>query len=51
MSETNTNVITEYKDAPVPTPATVATRYNLVFQLGKFIAFNVRLVLMVLKGH
>ena len=38
-------------DAPVPTKATVANRYNPILQFVKFMTFYIRLGLMVLKGH
>ncbi|MCE1178293.1 MAG: hypothetical protein LWW86_04585 [Micrococcales bacterium] len=44
-------VITAYKDAPVPTKASLRWRRNIPLQLVKFAEFNGRLAMMVLKGH
>jgi hypothetical protein len=36
--------------APLPTPGTLRRRNNLIFQLWRFIALNVRMASMILKG-
>lgn len=37
--------------APLPTPATLRARKNLLIQSWRFIAINIRMVKMILKGH
>jgi hypothetical protein len=37
--------------APLPTPRTLSMRRSPLFQFTRFLAFNVRIVRMVLKGH
>lgn len=44
-------VITAFPAAPVPTPATLAMRKNLVVQFARFVAIDARIMMMVLKGH
>jgi hypothetical protein len=44
-------VITTFPSAPIPTPATLAMRKNLVVQFTRFVAIDARIMMMVLKGH
>ncbi len=37
--------------APLPTPRTLSMRRSPLFQFTRFLAFNVRIMRMVLKGH
>ncbi|MBK8459979.1 MAG: hypothetical protein WAS07_04055 [Micropruina sp.] len=37
--------------APLPTPKTLAQRQSLPFQFLRFLAFNVRIMRMVIRGH
>lgn len=37
--------------APLPTAATLRARRNLPYQFTRFLAFNLRIMQMVLKGH
>lgn len=37
--------------APLPTRRTLRMRRSLPFQFTRFLAFNVRILRMVLKGH
>jgi hypothetical protein len=37
--------------APLPTPKTLRTRNSLFVQSWRFIAINMRMVKMILKGH
>ncbi|MDR1807352.1 MAG: hypothetical protein LBR33_05485 [Propionibacteriaceae bacterium] len=36
--------------APLPTPQTLSRRRNVVRQLGRFVAFNVKMIGMILHG-
>lgn len=36
--------------APLPTPATLRRRNNIVFQFWRFIALNIRMASMIMKG-
>ncbi len=38
-------------EAPLPTQATLKRRKNLFWQFLRFIAHNVRIMRMVIKGH
>ena len=37
--------------APLPTPETLRARKNLLIQTWRFVAINIRMVKMILKGH
>nr|NLI51696.1 hypothetical protein [Propionibacterium sp.] len=37
--------------APLPTQRTLKMRRNIPFQLVRFVAFDLRIMRMVLKGH
>jgi hypothetical protein len=37
--------------APLPTEKTLKARKNLIFQLFRFVAINIRMVKMIMKGH
>jgi hypothetical protein len=37
--------------APLPTAKTVRSRKNLVFQIWRFAAINLRMLAMIRKGH
>lgn len=37
--------------APLPTEKTLAMRRNIPFQFLRFVAFDLRIMRMVLKGH
>lgn len=43
--------IADLSKSPLPTPKTLKMRRNLPFQFTRFLAFNVRIMRMVLKGH
>lgn len=43
--------VADLSRAPLPTAATLRRRTSLVFQLGRFIAFNLRILRMAAKGH
>jgi hypothetical protein len=38
-------------EAPLPTPRTLRARASVPYQLTRFLAFNIRMLRMVLKGH
>jgi len=38
-------------NAPLPTSATLRTRKNVFVQSWRFIAINIRMIKMILKGH
>ncbi|HMO10419.1 MAG TPA: hypothetical protein PKB06_02685 [Actinotalea sp.] len=37
--------------APLPTAKTLARRQNVFFQLIRFAALNIKMIMVVLKGH
>lgn len=37
--------------APLPTPKTLRRRNSVFFQLLRFIAINVRMIRVILRGH
>jgi hypothetical protein len=37
--------------APLTTEKTLKARKNLIFQLFRFVAINIRMVKMIMKGH
>lgn len=39
------------KAAPMPTPKTLRMRKNLFFQAYRFVALNLRMIGIILKGH
>ena len=43
--------VADLSRSPMPTAKTLRQRRGLVFQFGRFLAFNVRIMRMVLKGH
>lgn len=50
----NTSTVVEVADlskAPLPTAATLKKRQSLAFQATRFIAFNAKMMRIVLKGH
>ncbi len=38
-------------EAPLPTPRTLKRRQNLFIQFLRFVAHNLRIMRMVIKGH
>jgi hypothetical protein len=42
---------TRIAEAPLPTSRTLRARSSLAYQALRFVAFNVRMLRMVLKGH
>ncbi len=44
------NVTHDIAAAPLPTPETLHRRNRLGYQLGRFIALNLRFVTMIFKG-
>lgn len=42
--------VVDLSTAPMPNIKTLKSRYNLVGQFGKFVAFNMRIMKMVLSG-
>jgi hypothetical protein len=45
------NAARDIAKAPKPTAETVANRKNLLFQGWRFVALNIRMLKMILKGH
>ncbi len=45
-----TSPFTDLSQAPLPTERTLRLRHNLLFQAWRFLAMNLRIVRMVLKG-
>ncbi|CAN5288507.1 hypothetical protein BH09ACT10_BH09ACT10_28480 [soil metagenome] len=43
--------VADLTKAPLPTAATLRRRSSLLFQLTRFIAFNLRILRMAGKGH
>ena len=43
--------LTTFPDAPVPTAKDVRRRTNLLVQAGRFAVLNLKMILMVTKGH
>jgi hypothetical protein len=43
--------LTTFPNAPLPTDAEVRARRNLFIQLGRFAVLNVKMIVMVTKGH
>ena len=43
--------VADLSGAPLPTAATLRRRNSPVFQVSRFIAFNVRILRMAAKGH
>ena len=43
--------VADLSRAPLPTSQTLRRRRNLAFQFTRFLAFNTRIMRMVLKGH
>lgn len=43
--------IADLSRAPLPTKETLKMRQNLAFQFTRFVAFDLRIMRMVLKGH
>jgi hypothetical protein len=41
----------DLRTAPLPTARTLRMRQNLPYQAIRFVAFNLRILRMVLKGH
>ena len=37
--------------APLPTPKTLRARKNVLFQIFRFAAVNIKMIKMILKGH
>lgn len=45
------NIPTTFTDAQVPSHREIKARTNLVFQMWRFVVLNVKMLLMVIKGH
>ena len=43
--------VADLSKAPLPTEQTLRRRRNLVVQSGRFVAFNARIMRMVVSGH
>lgn len=43
--------IVDLSSAPLPTKQTLKARQNLLTQFGKFVAFDLRIMRMVVKGN
>lgn len=43
--------LTTFPNAPLPTEGQVRARKNLFIQAGRFAVLNVKMILMVTKGH
>ncbi len=43
--------VLDVSSAPLPTQRTQQMRRNIPFQFTRFLAFNTRIMRMVLKGH
>lgn len=43
--------IVDLSGAPLPTKQTLKARQNLLTQFGKFVAFDLRIMRMVVKGN
>ncbi len=43
--------IVDLSKAPLPTTKTLRTRRNVPFQFLRFVAFDLRIMRMVIKGH
>lgn len=43
--------VADLTKAPLPTPKTVKRRQSLPYQLTRFVAYNIRIMRMVLRGH
>ncbi|MEJ2578286.1 MAG: hypothetical protein P8Z68_04230 [Kineosporiaceae bacterium] len=39
------------QSSPMPTPRTLRGRYNIPYQLLRFLRLNFRMIAMVTKGH
>lgn len=51
MTAPTAEPVADLSKAPLPTPKTLKMRRNLLYQVSRFMAFNVRIMRMVLKGH
>lgn len=61
MSENNTqpaqsgdngeDLVKDVSKAPLPTEHVLKRRHNLGYQFGRFVAFDLRIMRMVFKGH
>jgi hypothetical protein len=43
--------VADLSGAPMPTAATLRRRRSILFQLTRFVAFNLRIIRMAAKGH
>jgi hypothetical protein len=43
--------LTTFPNAPLPSDAQVRARKNILIQAGRFAVLNVKMILMVTKGH
>lgn len=43
--------LTTFPNAPRPTPAEIRARKNLAVQLVRFTVLNLKMIVMVTKGH
>ena len=43
--------LTTFPNAPLPTESQLRARKNLFVQVGRFAVLNVKMILMVTKGH
>ncbi len=51
MDETTPQPVADLSRAPLPTASTLRKRRSLPLQAVRFVAFNARILRMVLKGH
>lgn len=51
MSAPTAEPLADLSKAPLPTPKTLKLRRNIPYQFTRFVAFNTRIMRMVLKGH
>lgn len=50
-AELESNPVVDVQDAPLPTKKTLRMRKSIPTQLFKFVAFDLLIMRMVLKGH
>ena len=47
----DTQPVADLSGAPLPTAATLRRRRSVLFQLPRFVGFNLRILRMAAKGH
>ena len=43
--------VTTFSNAPIPTEREIRKRSNLLVQVGRFAVLNIKMIVMVTKGH